>query len=65
MASGQTSANKGRTYDRTVPHGSDLEKHLASRVVPHMSQSTYSTPIHKWQAGLERPSGNRPFSLSP
>jgi hypothetical protein len=30
MASGQLSANKGRTYDRTVPHRSDLEKILYS-----------------------------------
>jgi hypothetical protein len=29
----------GRTYDRTVPMGSDLHKHLACRADPHMRQT--------------------------
>ena len=39
MASDHTTALKGRTYDRTVPNGSELQKHLACRAVPHMNQS--------------------------
>lgn len=39
MASSRMTAPKGRTYDRTVPDGSDLHKHLACRAVPHMSQT--------------------------
>ena len=45
MASSRMTAPKGRTYDRTVPDGSNLHKHLACRAVPHMSQSQSSTPI--------------------
>ena len=39
MASSRMTAPKGRTYDRTIPDGSDLHKRLACRTVPHMSQT--------------------------
>ena len=55
MASGQLPALKGRTYDCTVPAASNLKKHLASRAVPHMSQSQFCTLFHSASDASESP----------
>lgn len=54
MTSSRMTAPKGRTYDRTVPDGSDLHKHLACRAVAHMRQSQFSVEIHHFFAEINK-----------